>query len=127
MALILDTNALSSFADGDSALRRMIAHAQDLALPVVVLGEYLFGIKQSRFRVRYEAWLDTHLPLFLVLAVTAGTAQHYSDIRSELKSTGQPIPTNDLWIAALSREHGCAVVSRDRHFDAVRGLQLITW
>jgi tRNA(fMet)-specific endonuclease VapC len=98
-----------------------------LALPAVVLGEYLFGIRQSRFRVRYETWMDAHLPLFLILSVTAETAGYYAAIRSELKSTGRPIPTNDLWIAALGREHGCAVVSQNRHFAAVPGLRLITW
>ena len=127
MALILDTNALSAFADGDAGLRRVIEREVDLALPAVVLGEYLFGIRQSRYRSRYEAWLRTHLPVFLVHMIGPETAERYADIRSELKSAGQPILSNDVWIAALTREHGYGLVSRDRHFEAVRGLKLITW
>lgn len=127
MALILDTNALSAFADGDVALRQAIGGEVDLALPAVVLGEYLFGIRRSRYRSRYEAWLRTHLSVFLVLTINPATAERYADIRSERRSAGQPIPSNDVWIAALTREHGYGLVSRDRHFEVVRGLKLITW
>jgi predicted nucleic acid-binding protein len=127
MALILDTNAVSAFADGDIALHRVIEADADLALPTVVLGEYMFGIRDSRFRSRYESWLRAHLPVFLVLPVGLETAERYAAIRSELKAAGRPIPSNDLWIAALAREYGFALVSRDEHFQAVRGLHLIMW
>jgi len=62
-----------------------------------------------------------------MLPVGAQTAACYAEIRSELKAAGRPIPTNDLWIAALAREHAHPVVSRDRHFASVRGLKLIAW
>ena len=47
MALILDTKALSAFVDGDASLRKAIEQEFQLALPVIVLGEYLFGIRES--------------------------------------------------------------------------------
>ncbi len=109
MALIFDTNHV------------------DLALPIIVLGEYLFGIRNSRWRARYETWLRENLPLFVVFELGLGTAERYAEIRSELKTAGKPIPTNDLWIAALTREHGHALLTRDAHFEAVRGLHRVTW
>lgn len=127
MALILDTNALSAFADGDPGLRREIGQEIDLALPAVVLGEYMFGIRQSRHRKRYEEWLRIHLRVFFVLNVGAATAGRYAEIRSELKSAGRPIPSNDLWIAAIAREHGFGIVTRDRHFDGIRGVRVLAW
>ena len=127
MALILDTNALSAFADGDATLRKAIAREPDLAVPAVVLGEYLFGIRHSRLRTRYESWLGSHLRLFVVLQIGHRTAEMYADIRTELKASGRPIPTNDLWISALTREHNWALLSRDAHFDAVQGLRRIGW
>ena len=127
MAIILDTNALSAFADGQPALRQAIQAENDLVLPVVVLGEYLFGIRQSRHRARYEHWLHSHLTGFVVLEVGYETASNYAELRAELKSQGQPIPTNDLWIAALARQHDCRLATRDRHFESVRGLRLIRW
>ena len=127
MALVLDTNALSAFADGDAALYHAIEAETDLAVPTVVLGEYLFGIQQSRHRSRYESWLRANLPLLEILPIGSRTAGHYADIRRELKAAGQPIPTNDLWIAAVAREHAASVVSRDRHFSAVRSLRVVAW
>jgi len=124
---MLDTNALSAFADGDLALRRVIEQEMEISLPVVVLGEYLYGIRHSRHHSRYREWLKRQLGVFSILPVDAGTAEHYAEIRAELRSAGRPIPSNDLWIAALARQYRHSVVSQDRHFDAIRGLPLITW
>ena len=125
--MILDTNALSALAEGDGDLLRVVENQPDLAVPVIALGEYYYGIQQSRFRLRYERWLNANLSVLDLLAVGRETAQPYAEIRRELKAAGQPIPSNDLWIAALAREYNLPVVSRDRHFQAVRGLRLVTW
>jgi len=125
--VILDTNALSALAEGDRELLRVVEGQPDLAVPVIALGEYIYGIRQSRFRLRYERWLNANLSVLDLLAVGKNTAQQYAEIRRELKTAGQPIPSNDLWIAALAREYNLPVVSRDRHFQAVRGLRLVTW
>jgi predicted nucleic acid-binding protein len=55
------------------------------------------------------------------------TTHHYTQIRPELKRKGSPVPANDAWIAALARQHGLAIVSRDEHFDKVRGVQRLGW
>ena len=125
--MILDTNALSAFVDGDEALLGTLGGQYELAVPVIVLGEYLFGIYQSRLRARYEQWLNENLPLLDLLSIGRETARHYAEVRVELKAAGRPIPSNDLWIAALARERRLALVSRDRHFEAVRGLRLVVW
>lgn len=124
---MLDTNALSAFADGDDVLRQRIEDELDLGLPAVVLGEFLYGVRQSRYRAQYEEWLRNTLAIFGVLAVGSETANAYAEIRSELKKIGQPIPTNDLWIAALCREHGRGLLTRDGHFRAVLGLNVVSW
>jgi predicted nucleic acid-binding protein len=125
--VILDTNGLSSVADGDAALRPILRKAVEVAIPVVVLGEYRYGIQQSREQRRYEHWLSEAMRNFRVLEVDEGTAGSYSTIRIELKKAGTPIPSNDVWIAALCRQHSSSVISRDRHFDLVRGIERINW
>lgn len=127
MAVILDTNALSAFADGDEKLLRAIENEPELGLPTIVLGEYLYGIHQSRQRVSYEAWIKANLPFFDLLPVVRETAERYSEIRHELKAAGTPIPTNDLWIAALARHHRMRLVTRGAHFRAIRSLNIIAW
>ena len=52
--MILDTNCLSAMADGDPELEPLLEHAAEIAVPVIVLGEYKYGIRQSRHRIRYE-------------------------------------------------------------------------
>jgi tRNA(fMet)-specific endonuclease VapC len=127
VALILDTNALSAFVDGEEKLLRALKNEAELALPAIVLGEYLFGVRQSRLRVSYEGWLKANLPFFEILPVVRQTAERYSEIRHELKAAGTPIPTNDLWIAAIARQHQMRLVTRDVHFGAVRGVHVLTW
>lgn len=125
--MILDTSALSALADGDGALEPILRQASEIAIPVIVLGEYLFGIRQSRHRKPYERWLAEVTAASRVLVVDDGTAGQYADVRDELKNGGRPIPSNDLWIAALVRQHGLPLLSRDEHFDVVTGLKRIAW
>ncbi len=127
MAVILDTNALSAFAEGDEKLLRVLENDAELALPAIVLGEYLYGIQQSRLRASYETWLKASIPFFELLPIVRETAERYSEIRRELKTAGTPIPTNHLWIAALARHHRMPLVTRDSHFRAIRGLQILAW
>ena len=120
--MILDTNALSAFADGVAPVVQQIASADELHVPVIVLGEYCFGIATSRRRREYEAWLSRGRSFWNVLPLVEETAAHYAFIRQQLKSAGASLPANDVWIAALARQHDLPVLSRDTHFDAVPGL-----
>ena len=125
--MILDTNALSAAADDDPALIAILARVEQLAIPVIVLGEYRHGIAQSRNRASYESWLSGLLNDCLVLDVNEPTTHDYAQITLELKRKGKPIPTNDIWIAALCRQHSLPLLSRDRHFDLVAGTKRIGW
>ena len=123
--MILDTNALSAWAEGHGSLLEPLRGASRLVLPAIVLGEYYFGIRQSRYRSRYEDWLARNLPFTEIATITSTTADVYADIRIELKQAGNPIPQNDVWVAALARQHGLAVLSNDAHFDAVQEVHRI--
>ena len=123
--MILDTNALSAWAEGLTAVEAPFRAADRLVIPSIVLGKYYFGIRQSLYRDRYENWLRQYLPLVEIAAVTPETADIYADIRLKLKRQGTPIPSNDTWIAALARQHALPVLSRDTHFDAVDGVRRI--
>ena len=125
--MILDTNALSAWAEGLAPVEAPLRAAKRLVVPSIVLGEYYFGIRQSRHRPRYEAWLRRHLPLADLATITSGTAGIYAGIRLKLKQAGTPIPSNDTWIAALCRQHALPVLSDDAHFDAVEGVRRIAF
>jgi tRNA(fMet)-specific endonuclease VapC len=125
--LILDTNALSAAAEEDSAIAGILAGVQELALLVVAIGEYRYGIAQSRHKARYRRWLEELIQDCLILNITEQTTHHYAAIHGELRQAGTPIPTNDLWIAALCREHELPLLSRDPHFDVVAGIRRVEW
>ncbi len=125
--MILDTNAISAVVDGDPAIEPKLLAAAVAAIPVIALGEYRFGVAQSKKRAVYEAWLRENLPLFRILSIDAETAEAYAEARLELRISGTPIPVNDLWIAALARQHRLPILSRDQHFDAVKGVRRIGW
>jgi predicted nucleic acid-binding protein len=124
---MLDTNALSAFVDGDPVVGDILRQQARAAIPVIALGEFRYGIAGSRHRSSYEEWLESHLPYFDVLSVTADTTIAYAVVRVALRKAGRPIPANDAWIAALAIEHQLPVLSRDTHFDAVPGLQRVGW
>jgi len=125
--MILDTNALSAAADDDTAVAAILAGVEQMAIPVIVLGEYRHGIAESRHLASYENWLAGLLRDCLVLDVNEPTTHCYAEIALELKRKGKPIPTNDIWIAALCRQHSLPLLSRDRHFDLVAGTKRVSW
>lgn len=113
MAVILDTNAVSSLLAGDPALGDLLAPRQRHHLPVLVIGEYLFGLVRSRHRERLGLLFAALIRESRVLVVDQVTAEVYSRVRDELRTKGRPIPENDVWIAALALQHEQSVVSRD--------------
>jgi predicted nucleic acid-binding protein len=127
MNLALDTNALSAIADGTAGAARAFARATEVALPVIVLGEYRFGIAQSPHRREYERWLEQVVAGCRVLGVDEDTAVWYARLRGQLRSAGTPIPSNDAWIASLCRQHVLPLLSQDRHFDLIRGFERLDW
>ncbi len=125
--MILDTNALSAWADGDPAIEPLLRTASRLVIPVVVIGEFEFGIRQSRHVSRYAEWLAVNLDTVEVTRIDRAIAAVYGAVRLELKQAGTPIPINDTWIAAVARHERLPIISRDGHFDAVRGVERVSW
>jgi tRNA(fMet)-specific endonuclease VapC len=127
VAVILDTNAVSSLFAGDPALADVLAARSRHHLPVIVIGEYRFGLLRSRHRERLGLLLATLIQESSVLVVDQVTAEVYSQVREDLRTKGRPIPENDVWIAALALQHQQPVVSHDDHFDSVPGLVRLGW
>lgn len=94
---------------------------------MIAIGEFRFGLLGSRLREPLAEKLDALIRQSVVFDVTETTTQHYAELRQALKAAGTPIPANDLWIAALARQHALAILSRDAHFDDVRGITRIAW
>ncbi|MEK7476438.1 MAG: type II toxin-antitoxin system VapC family toxin [Candidatus Coatesbacteria bacterium] len=125
--MIVDTSALSALVDGDAAAGKLLAGSERHHLPVIVIGEYRFGLLRSRHRAKLEAILHDLETQWDVLAIDAGTAKAYATIRDRLRTRGQPIPENDVWIGALAVQHSLPLMSRDRHFDQIENVRRLEW
>lgn len=125
--MILDTNALSAFFDGDPALVDLLSEAPDLYLPVIVLGEYQFGLKASRLKKTREPQLLAFAETCTVLPVLESTVGWYATVRDGLRKAGTPIPENDIWISALALEYQQTVITQDSHFLKVKQINVRSW
>jgi len=105
-----------------------IADADEILVPVIALGELMFGAFKSTRSDENIARIREFRDSVAVLPVTAATADEYGRLKDELRAKGHPIPENDIRIAALARQHRLTLVSRDReHFGVVAGLLLESW
>lgn len=105
MRLAIDTNRYADLCRGDPAVGEIVAHADTVFLPFVVLAELRAGFAAgSRARTN-----ERTLQRFLAKArvdirfATETTTHHYASLHGQLRAQGTPIPTNDLWIAAIAR------------------------
>jgi tRNA(fMet)-specific endonuclease VapC len=127
VAVILDTNAFSALFGGDRSIGEALAGEDRHHLPVIAIGEYRYGLVRSRDRGRLGRLLDLLIHHCIVLPIEVETTAHYAVLREELRQLGRPIPENDVWIAALARQHDLPVITRDDHFDQVSGLRRVSW
>ena len=125
--LLLDTNVVVRVFADDPAIRRRLEHREEVLLSVVVLGELYFGAQKSRQIDENLRRIHRLLAESVVLPCDVGTAYEYGMVRNELRLKGRPIPENDIWLAALARQHDLTLVSADRHFSGVDRLKWEQW
>lgn len=123
--LLLDTDLAIAFFRQDAGVQQALKGAARVLVPVIVIGELLAGALHGGQPERERARVAALIALAEVVGCDQETARHYAEVRDELRRQGKPIPQNDTWIAALARQHGVTLASRDRHFDWVPGLRRV--
>jgi tRNA(fMet)-specific endonuclease VapC len=124
--LLLDTNAVIALFTGEPAAAARFESDDAVFLCVHVVGELRYGALASSRVAENLARLEQFTAPIPVLPCDAETAVHYAGIRFGLRKKGRPIPENDIWIAAIARQHGLTLLSRDAHFRRIEGLNLET-
>ena len=119
MRIAIDTNRYRDFCAGEPESVEVFASADEILAPFVVIAELRAGFLCGKLSRKNESILLRFLsrPRVRVLFADEQTTHHYSRIFYQLRSQGTPIPTNDMWIAALVLQHDLLLYSRDRHFD----------
>jgi len=121
MRLALDTNRYTDLCRGIVSVVQTVELADEVCLPFVVLGELRAGFAVGTQGPHNEAVLRRFLlkPGVEVLYASEETTHHYGAVYRQLRKQGTPIPTNDMWIAALVLQHSLVLCARDAHFDAL--------
>src|SRR5687767_7354898 len=117
-SIIIDTNAYAAFKKGELKAIEIIEKAEIIFISPIVIGELLAGflLGSKEKRNRKELLQFQELGKVTQVDVNSVTAEHFAAVFKELKLKGRPIPTNDIWIAALARQYDASVFSFDAHF-----------
>jgi tRNA(fMet)-specific endonuclease VapC len=100
----------------------------EVCMSVVTKAELLYGVEVSPRRVQDSAALAAFLPYVEAIDLSDDAAQHYAEIRADLKKRGALIGANDLFIAAHARSLGLTLVTNNTaEFERVRSLRVKNW
>lgn len=125
--IALDTSVAIRLLNEDQALYQRTAALSRIVLPMICVGELLYGAENSRQASRniprYRQLIETSV----VVPLSLETANLYAQTRLSLKRKGRPMPMNDIWIAAQCIEHSWTLVTDDSDFDRVDGLLVAHW
>lgn len=121
LRVALDTNRYTDFSRGEAKIVETLELADEVWLPFIAIGELRAGFAVGTQGPQNEAALRRFLlkPGVDVLYADEQTTHHYATIYRQLRKQGTPIPTNDMWIAALVLQHSLALCARDAHFDSL--------
>lgn len=122
--MVLDTSAYSRMRSGDEQVEDFLSAAEIVLVPVTVIGELEAGFEIGRRGRENRSALSEFLaePFVATLGVTTGVARTYGRIFARLRRAGTPIPVNDVWIAAEALDCGGHLITFDRHFEWIEGL-----
>ncbi|MDA3938681.1 MAG: type II toxin-antitoxin system VapC family toxin [Spirochaetia bacterium] len=127
MKLCLDTNIYSAFKNGNQKIIDILENADEVLIPVTVLGELYSGFQIGSLTEKNLTELDKFLskPGISIIEINKDIALRYGFITKELRKQGTPIPTNDIWIASSAMDTGSILLSSDKHFKEVPGLMVL--
>ena len=119
MRVVLDTNRYVDLCKGLDETVTLLEEAELVFLPFIVLGELRAGFAHGRRQTENERILRRFLLKdgVIVLFADDQTTHHYAALFRQLRKQGTPIPTNDMWLAALVLQHNLVLHARDKHFD----------
>lgn len=128
--IVLDTNAIISLFDGNRYIADLLGEEQSVIVPSIVCGEFEAGAQGTSRRERESlAAFNRLLRLshFSVAVISRRTSRIYASLYASLKKAGTPIPTNDIWIAAVAIEHEGVILTNDRHLLSVERLRTVKY
>ena len=126
-SILLDTNATVAYTAGELALRTRIAVSDAAFISCITLGELHFGAQKSALIEHNLARANEIARTMPIIPCDEGTAAQYGIVKAALRAKGRPVPENDIWIAAIARQHALTLITRDVHFAGLSDLMTEAW
>lgn len=124
---LLDTNIITAWLKGDLAIAEKIDAAEDVCIPIIVIGELYYGAMYSTQVEKNVNNITSITSNYNILSINERTTLEYGIIKAELRKIGRPIPENDIWIASIAKCYEFIIVTRDNHFNEIKSIQSIKW
>ncbi len=119
---LLDSNIVIDLFRGNQHTISRIQQIKEIKIPVIVIGELYYGANKSNQTPKRLQEIAQLEKLVSILNVTKTTARSYGEIKDQIRLKGKPIPENDIWIAALAKEHNLTLLTQDNHFENIDGI-----
>ena len=123
---MVDTSAVISLFRGQENTAECFNLAQEIWLPVTVLGELYCGLRKCNNPEKERLRIGEFRSQSLIVNTDEGTAIRYAEVYMNLEKQGEMIPINDIWIAAFAIRHELPLLARDGHFSRIPDLDLIS-
>lgn len=124
---LLDTNVVIELFKGNKTIADKINKLKKIYISSIVLGELYIGINRVTNKTKHLKKLNDFLELCYVINIDSNTAKLYGEIVTALYIKGNPIPTNDIWIAATALQHDFTLVTADKHFKQIDDITIKSW
>lgn len=124
MTILLDTNFYGDIMRGKDFAKEIVQQSQKILISPIVIGELLSGFKNGQREKEniHQFHMFGELNDVEVVPLTKTTAEFFALITHQLRKSGTPLPTNDIWIAASAMEHAAMVATNDSHFKKIANL-----
>jgi tRNA(fMet)-specific endonuclease VapC len=124
---LLDTNIIIGLFSNDPSIISKIKSSEIILIPVVAIGELYYGAYNSKDIENNLSNILEFISSVSIVNSDSITADYYGQIKTKLKKAGNPIPENDIWIAALSRQYNATLITGDKHFDNIDSIFVEYW
>lgn len=124
---LLDTNIIIGLFASDKDILSHLEKAESIFIPSIAIGELHYGTRKSSRVEENLAKVEEFVAISDILSANEETAYWYGIVKDQLRKAGNPIPENDIWIAAIAMQKNLILVTRDKHFKAVENLETEIW
>ena len=126
-SVLIDTNAYAKFFKGNEKVKAILKNCSEIILCPIVEGELKYGFKNGNQLEKNLKEFESFVNVDKVsrVSINNNVSDYYSEIIIELKKNGNTIPTNDIWISACAKAYNLTVLTFDKHFSLIEGIQVI--